>query len=411
MTPPKPGKTYTKTDALTWKCRGEDDITLAPDPGEPFVPGWGYPTWSDHFTYIDPVTSQPAIDPAKWNIRTNANFGQTFDYGYITADAISVEDGICHIRSTWRTQSEVTSTQNSVAGGQTGTYDGATNTITFTNDHGMSVGDWVWADVLSGAMPDGYYYIRSTPTKKTATLSLTFTVWQSNSNPGGPGAEYDIPATTGTLRLYKHRWMWTGYMDHRVVNAGDVQPVSQNFGRWEIRAKVPADPFNNRGTLAAFWLRNQGTVTIGGPAGAEIDIMEAWGSGPDAKYNPGKSTFTVFRYTSVPTGGTQWEKKQNYEATTPPYVDDDFHVWTFERTPTYYRAYRDGVMVADWSAAAFPELYESTFTNPFHVRLNLHIGPSARYWGLPDPNNKSWSAEPMDFQIDYVRIWAWPGED
>ena len=41
------------------------------------------------------------------------------------------------------------------------------------------------------------------------------------------------------------------------------------------------------------------------------------------------------------------------------------------------------------------------------MRLNLHVGPSATYWGLPDPNNRSLT-KPLDFEVDYVRTWAAP---
>ena len=32
----------------------------------------------------------------------------------------------------------------------------------------------------------------------------------------------------------------------------------------------------------------------------------------------------------------------------------------------------------------------------------------AQYWGLPDPNNKDWT-QPLDYQVDYVRIWKYQG--
>ena len=38
------------------------------------------------------------------------------------------------------------------------------------------------------------------------------------------------------------------------------------------------------------------------------------------------------------------------------------------------------------------------------MRLNLHVGPSAKYWGIPDPTHKDWT-KPLDFQVDYLRIW------
>lgn len=200
----------------------------------------------------------------------------------------------------------------------------------------------------------------------------------------------------------------TGYMDHRVLATGNVS-YAQQYGRWEIRCKVPTGP-QTLGALAAFWLRNGNT--------GEVDIMEAWG------YNtlpnglgqyPGGSTTTVHTNTNGTGTKTFWriqEELGTHTANSLPAqgpVYDDFHTWALEWTPEYFRGFFDGAQYCDATPSTHPDFWNATyFGSPNHVRLNLHVGPDPTYWGLPDFNNQSWTQDPLDFQVDYVRIWALP---
>lgn len=216
-----------------------------------------------------------------------------------------------------------------------------------------------------------------------------------------------VVTTTGPSGNPTNRWHKTSYIDHRAV--GGTYPTSQiyaqQYGRWEFKAKIDTGP-NTLGSLCAFWLRN-------GNSG-EIDIMEAWGfgSGPmtnsrGEKQLAGTSTMTVHTQTS---GTGNVKKAVTIEKvlgiTEPAY--NDFHIWALEFTPTYFRGYRDGVKFCDWTPADTPQLWNPAyFGSPLHVRLNLHVGPNTQYWGLPDPANKALT-KPLDFQVEYVRIWAMP---
>lgn len=191
-------------------------------------------------------------------------------------------------------------------------------------------------------------------------------------------------------------WHKTAYMDQRAIKPGDVS-YSQRYGRWEIRAKVPTGP-DTLGALAAFWLRNEGS--------GEIDIMEAWGYHEQAA--PGGQridTATTTVHTDSSGGGGQkyfWHHA-DYGAATP--VWGAFHTYAFELTPNYAAIYVDGARIVKVTPATHPNLWNPKyFGTPLHVRLNLHVGPSAQYWGLPDPNHRDWT-KPLDFQVDYVRIW------
>ncbi len=202
-----------------------------------------------------------------------------------------------------------------------------------------------------------------------------------------------VIASTGPAQ----RWMKTGYMDMRALRAGDVT-YAQRYGRWEIRAKVPTMAGISQGTLPAFWLRNSNS--------GEIDIMEAWGSGPNpfSYQRIGTSTTTVHTQTSG-TGNVKnaWTLEPLVGAT--EHVAARFHTWALEFTPSRFAVYYDGKLAVETTPAQKPEIWGPSFQTPLHVRINLHVGPSELYYGLPDPNHKDWTSD-TDFQIDYVRIWA-----
>ena len=293
---------------LTIATSGESD-----DSADAYQAGWGEPTWSDEFTYRDPATGAPAIDPEKWNVRGRLDLGLLPDAALPVVSQASVDTAdVAHLRA-----------------------------------------DWLDTAIKR---PDGR-----------------------------PGA----------------KWIWhkTAYIDQKKMKKTDMG-YAQQYGRWEIRAKVPTGP-HTYGSLAAFWLRNAKS--------GEIDIMEAWGYNAEAKNDQRIDTATTTVHTRTSGSGDQkyYWTHADYGAETP--VWRDFHTWAFELTPTYAAIYCDGELLAKVTPKTHPNLWNANyFESPLHVRLNLHVGASADYWGLPDPNHKAWT-QPLDFQVDYVRIWKFEG--
>ena len=193
----------------------------------------------------------------------------------------------------------------------------------------------------------------------------------------------------------------TGYMDHRALKDGNMH-YSQRYGRWEMRAKLPTGP-NTYGSLAAFWLRNSQS--------GEIDIVEGWGY-RDAAHAPSQqpvdtAVTTVHTYTADPNLNKKYIFQHDKLGAAKP-VWNDFHTYAFEYTPDYAAIFFDGKLLKYIKPSDYPNLWDPNyFGTPLHVRLNLHIGPSAKYWGLPDWNNKSWTQN-LNFEVDYVRIWKYP---
>lgn len=208
---------------------------------------------------------------------------------------------------------------------------------------------------------------------------------------------FQRPAGQSGIPLITHK---TGYLDHRSLKSGDVS-YAQRWGRWEMRAKTPTGP-KTLGSLAAFWLRNSNS--------GEIDIMEAWG------YNAGPApggqridTSTTTVHTQTSGSGNQKYIWHHADHQTMKHVAwDGFHTYAFELMPTYAKIIVNGKTLVTTTPAQSPNLWDTQYFNtPLHVRLNLHIGPSVQYWGIPDPNNRS-ITQPLKYEVDYVRIYQAP---
>lgn len=184
------------------------------------------------------------------------------------------------------------------------------------------------------------------------------------------------------------RMFVTGYVD-------TADYFSQKYGRWEMKAKLPLPPGKSQGIWPAFWLRPDNGTT-----GGEIDIMEAYGT----------SAFAPFGLTTADStqASLHFDQSGQNKTTgwTPAIVglDTEFHIWSFEWTPTGMVWSLNGLPYKTVNRDDFLE-YEQAFETgaPFHLRINLQYGSS--YWGFPDPSDPSITVDEALFQIDYVRVW------
>lgn len=189
-------------------------------------------------------------------------------------------------------------------------------------------------------------------------------------------------------------------VDGRDFTSGYIDSIGkfeQQYGRWEIKAKIPTTPGDSRGIWPAFWLRNSGV--------GEVDIMEAWG---DPFTNPtkiGTSSLTVHESTNG--GGAR--KGWNWETMAGTTVNSsaDFHTWAIEYTPTELKGYFDNKLVVTATKAEYPWLWGANFQTKFNMRLNLQVG--SPYHGYPVGPDYVDTKSYADFQIDYVRAWAYKG--
>lgn len=352
-------------------------------------PFWGAPVWSD----MRASRTEGSLDPAKWNVRDSSTFGNIPDYGVIEENNAFVDaEGYMVLRCSWRVSPSV-----STVGGGTASYTASNDTITTPSAHDMGAGQQVYiASPSNAGITEGYYYVVSAPTSTTMTVSPTR--WPY---PASAPSVYNI-TQDGTCTVQKHRHHDSAYIDHRLLNGGDVQPTANQYGRWEMRAQVPTlsltEGGSTLGTLPGFWLRN-------GSSG-EIDIMESWGGRTDS--NRDTSTLTFHEFTTG--GGWKYAWTWEDEAGFTQPVANDFHVWALERHPTVIKGFFDGVEVINVTSAQNSDLWGSTHQSPWYLRVSHHIGPSGRYYGIPDPTSPydADTADDLDFKIDYIKVWEYP---
>lgn len=175
------------------------------------------------------------------------------------------------------------------------------------------------------------------------------------------------------------------YTSARLLSSG--KGGSQTYGRFEIRAKLPA----GRGTWPAIWMLPDENLygNKSWPDNGEIDIMEHVGYDPNVIHATTHCKTYYFRLNNQKTGVTLLP-----DATTA------FHVYSVEWTPETITAAVDGQLY-------FATRNEGTgweawpWDKPFHLLLNVAVG--GEWGGLKGVDE---AAFPQQMLVDYVRFYA-----
>lgn len=163
--------------------------------------------------------------------------------------------------------------------------------------------------------------------------------------------------------------------------------LSFQYGRFEIRAKMPTTQGTSKGLWPAYWMR----PAAGGIG--EIDILELVGTGKKDAYSANKVTQTI-HYDYVKTYPQQ---ERQYKLPAGNFADG-FHDYAVEWAPGSLKWYVDGVLTYTRDTSTTPWL-DTAFTGTFYLRLNMAVGGT---WpGSPDAN----TAFPAKYQIDYVKVY------
>jgi len=169
------------------------------------------------------------------------------------------------------------------------------------------------------------------------------------------------------------------YTSARLVSKskGDWQ-----FGRFEIRAKLPA----GRGTWPAIWMRPTGQAYGGWPRSGEIDIMEHVGFDMNKIYG---SLHNTNRNGADAVG----------ESIVVPDVDTTFHVYALEWRPGEIRWFVDDTL---YQTATDPGIgIESwPYDQPFYLLMNIAVGGD--WGGIEGVDPDIW---PQRMEVDYVRVY------
>ena len=158
---------------------------------------------------------------------------------------------------------------------------------------------------------------------------------------------------------------------------------AQAYGRFTIRAKLPATP----GVQPALWLYPQRLHYGKWPRSGEIDIAEVFGSAtqtwPHLHYLGAAGNMHPGRACSVAPNAS------------------GFHTYSVDWTPTMFTFRYDGircVTIDRWTPAP-PLAAPAPFDQPFFVLLELATGTGVN---SPSPAMPL----PQTMQVDYVRVWG-----
>lgn len=159
--------------------------------------------------------------------------------------------------------------------------------------------------------------------------------------------------------------------------------VSFNYGRLEIRAKLP----QGRGIWPAIWMLGNNIDTIGWPKCGEIDIMEYVGYEPDSIY----ATIHSESYNHL----------KNTEKMKSLFIDNpqDFNIYAIEWSKDKIDFYCNDILYNTIINENMSE-NEWPFDKGFYLLLNVAVGGN---WGGKygvDP-----SIFPAIMEVDYVRLY------
>lgn len=200
----------------------------------------------------------------------------------------------------------------------------------------------------------------------------------------------NVTVRDGCLYLEARKEKYTGPEGTREFTSARLRSWNRGdwrFGRFEIRAKLPA----GKGYWPAIWMLPTDMVYGGWPKSGEIDIMELIGHSSNVVHgtlhfaNPqGRHTFQ----------GTNTTLKAGSFA-------DDFHVFSLEWRPGELRWFLDHQQYqiqTNWPSGSgkFP----APFDQRFHLILNLAVGGN---WPGP-PDEKT--VFPQAMAVDYVRVYG-----
>jgi len=154
-------------------------------------------------------------------------------------------------------------------------------------------------------------------------------------------------------------------------------------GRMEIRAKIPG----GKGIWGAIWMLGENIDQVGWPACGEIDIMEHVGFEPDIVH--------ATMHTPSSNGASQ-----NSGSITKTDFEEDFHVYTVEKTADKMRFFVDDQLFYTYNPST-----KNTSTWPFEQNfffiLNTAVGGN---WGGQQGIDDN--IFPQKMEVDYVRVYG-----
>jgi len=187
----------------------------------------------------------------------------------------------------------------------------------------------------------------------------------------------------GVLNITAIKETW---QDKEYTSARLISNASWKYGKFEIKAKVPA----GRGTWSAIWMMPGGWSFLDGnwPDVGEFDIMEHVGHDKGVIH------------ASAHSKDYQWQK--GVEQTAIVKVSDAteaFHSFIWEWSPDVVKAYVDDSLYFEYHNEGLGES-KWPYDKPFYLILNVAVGGE---WGRIKGIDEK--AFPQTMEVDYVRVY------
>ena len=170
--------------------------------------------------------------------------------------------------------------------------------------------------------------------------------------------------------------------------------VMFQYGTVEGRIKIPdlAD-----GLWPAFWTLGNDISSVGWPRCGEIDILEMGAGDAIAANQVNRRVYST----------AHWDFFGDYasygqQRTVGENLNDDFHVYRLEWTPTALRTFIDGQQVWVMDISDRDSMSGHEFHAPHFLVINLAVG--GWFPGITNPNLIS-ATLPAAYLVDYVRIY------
>jgi beta-glucanase (GH16 family) len=167
------------------------------------------------------------------------------------------------------------------------------------------------------------------------------------------------------------------------------------YGTIEARIQLPdlAD-----GLWPAFWTLGSSITSVGWPACGEIDIFEMGSAGAIGDGVINRRVGSTAHWDS---GGNYAGYGLAYTSSTD--LNDAYHIYRMEWTPTYVSTYIDGIWIWTMGLSNPQNFGGEELHQPHFLLLNLAVG--GNYTGITDTSASITAPFPAEYRVDWIRIY------
>lgn len=186
--------------------------------------------------------------------------------------------------------------------------------------------------------------------------------------------------------------------DHYTFTSARVKTQNKlaiRYGSIEARIQLPGLA---NGLWPALWTLGTNIGDVGWPACGEMDIFEM---GSAASIADGVVNRRV--------GSTaHWDVNGNYASygrtyTSPADLNDSYHVYRMEWTPTFVSTYLDGNWIWTMNLSNPQGFSGEELHQPHFLILNLAVGGS--YTGITGSSSQITAPFPAEYRVDWIRVY------